>query len=245
MKYLLLVITQFVALTAFSQIREKMVYSAKYSFVKGGEAELIVEDTLYQGKALTCYEVRGQSVGMTKLFFDARYLYETILDDKNVIPYFHLRDVKENRYKFRNETTFYYNEDSICSQKSGCRAVPHGMMDAISLFAKLRQKGFVDTLKVGDKFDLNIYHADKHFKMSSVYLGKETIKTKIGKKECYVISPTIDESKLVSDADALKFYVSADEDRIPVIMELKLTIGKVSGEVISYTKYDANGNVVK
>ncbi len=221
---------------AFSQIREKMVYVAKYAFVKGGNAEVIVSDTIYNNKKLTHYYVRGYSTGLTKIMYDVNDIYETILDDKKIIPYKHIRNVKENRYKFYNETTFFHENDSISSTKSGGRKVPSYLLDVLSLYAQLRNNKFLGTLKKGETFSMTIYHADKYFKMKSTYLGTEEINTKIGKKKCHVICPVIDDSKLVSGSDALKLYITADKDRIPVIIELEMTIGKVSGEIISYKK---------
>ncbi len=238
MRTILFVVFQLIAIAGFSQVRERMLYSAKYGFVKGGESELIVSDTLYNDMPLTHYYARGYSTGLTKMLYDINNIYETIMDDEEMIPYFHIRNVKENRYRFYNETNFYCDADSICSTRSGCREVPSGMIDALTLYAMMRSEMFIDTLKKGDMFVQDIYHADKHFKMTSTYDGKKTIKTKLGMKECHVISPIIEDSKLVAGSDALKFYITNDSDRIPVIIELEMTIGKVSGAIESYTKYD-------
>lgn len=224
------------SLNASAQVREKMTYGAKFAFVKGGEAELIVSDTLYQGKKLTHYYVRGYSTGMTKLLYNVNDIYETILDGEQFTPYFHIRNVSENRYRFYNETTFYPGSDSICSTKSGCRTVPQGMIDILSLYAMMRHHSFTDALKVGQKFTHEIYHANKHFQMTSTFEGLKTIDTKIGEKECFVITPIIEDSKLVTGSDALKLYITTDADHIPVIIELEMTFGKVSGYITSYEK---------
>ncbi|MFV0364904.1 MAG: DUF3108 domain-containing protein [Mangrovibacterium sp.] len=236
MRYSLLITLMLCSQLATAQVREKITYGAKFAFVKGGEAELIVSDTLYQGKELTHYYVRGYSTGMTKLIYNVNDIYESILDGENITPYFHTRNASENRYRFYNETTFYSAGDSICSTKSGCRAVPSGLIDALSLYAMIRHQDFFDTLQVGEQFTHAIYHADKHFQMVSTFEGRKTINTKIGTKECFVIAPVIDDSKLVTGSDALKLYITADADRIPVIIELEMTFGKVSGYIMTYEK---------
>ncbi len=227
-----------ITLVSSAKVRERITYGAKYAFMKGGEAELIISDTIYQGKKLTHYYIRGYSIGLTKMIFNVNDIYETILDDKNIIPYLHIRNASENKYRFYNETRFFYQSDSICSTKSGCKSTPKGMLDALSFYAAMRQKKFTDKLKVGQKFDQHIYHADDHFNMSSTYEGKATIDTEIGRRECYVISPIISDSKILAGSDALKIYITADEQRIPVIIELEMAVGKVSGYITSYKKYD-------
>lgn len=237
MKRLLFLIFVCINQICSAQVREKMQYEAKYAFIKGGEAELSISDTVYQGKSLIHYYVRGYSTGITKMMFNVNDIYETILDNKTITPYFHIRNANENRYHFYNETTFYADKDSISSTKSGGRTVPKGMIDALSLYAMMRHKEFIDTLQVGEQFEQEIYHADKHFKMLSTFEGTKTIKTKIGTKKCFIISPIIEDSKLVAGSDALKFYITADDDRIPVVIELEMTIGKVSGHITSYEKF--------
>ncbi|MFV0289526.1 MAG: DUF3108 domain-containing protein [Mangrovibacterium sp.] len=232
----LFVLFTLAAMAGNAKVREKMTYGAKFAFVKGGEAELIISDTTYQNKALTHYYVRGYSIGLTKLVYNVNDIYESILDKKTGKPYFHIRNVSENKYRFYNETHFY--NDSICSTRSGCREVPKGLIDALTLYASMRNVAFINKLKVGQRFTHQVYHADKHFSMTSTYEGIQTIKTEIGTKRCHVIAPVIEDSKLVTGSDALKIYITDDNDRIPVIIELEMTFGKVSGYITSYQKFN-------
>lgn len=235
-RYLYLIFLFIIAsLSLQAQPIEKFEYYLKYSFIKGGEAFILVSDTTYNGNPALHYYLRGQTVGIADALYNVDDIYETILDPKTVRPYLHIRNIKERKYRYYNETQFFDN-DSIFSQRSGGKIVPHNMLDILSMYAYLRQNDLLDSLKVGDTFTLPVYHANKYFMLETKFLGIEKIKTKIGEKECYVISPWIDEGKLLKRSDGLKFYITKDENKIPVVLELDLNVGSVRAELVSYFK---------
>lgn len=212
---------------------EKLEYHLKYSFIKGGEAFILISDTTFNGKPAQHYYLRGKTVGIADALYNVDDVYETILNPKTIRPYLHIRNIKERKYRYYNETLFFDN-DSIFSQRSGGKVVPHNMLDILSMFGYLRQNKLLESLNVGDTFTLPVYHANKYFMLETKFLGIEKVKTKIGDKECYVISPWIDEGKLLKRSDGLKFYITKDEKKLPVILELDLNVGAVRAELISY-----------
>jgi len=222
--------------TAGSQSVETIRYNLKYSFLKGGEASVIISDSAYDGKAAKHYRLQGKTVGFAEALYNIDDVYETYLDPKRMTPLLHIRNIKERKYRYYNETRFFAANDSIFSQRSGGRKVPHNMLDILTMYGYLRQNTLLETLKVGDQFTLPIFHADKYFMLTTVYLGDQKVKTKLGEKECYVISPRVDEGKLLKNSDGLKFYITKDKDKIPVILELDLTVGAVRAEISSYSK---------
>lgn len=221
---------------ATAQSVEVLEYSLKYSFLKGGEARITITDTTFSGKAAKHYHLRGRTVGFAEALYNIDDVYETILDSRKMQPIKHIRNIKERKYRYYNETLFYPDSDSIVSQRSGGRKVPHNMLDILTVYGYLRQNKLLENLKVGDQFTLPVYHADKYFMMTSVYLGTEKIKSKLGDRECYVISPRLDEGKVLKSSDGLKFYITKDADKIPVVLELDLAVGAVRAELSGYKK---------
>jgi hypothetical protein len=235
-RYLLLFFTVVAGSFALqAQPIEKLEYNLKYSFIKGGEAFIMISDTTYNGNPAQHYYLRGQTVGIAEALYNVDDIYETILDPETIRPYIHIRNIKERKYRYYNETLFF-NNDSIFSQRSGGKKVPHNMLDILSVFAYLRQNKLLESLEVGDTFTLPVYHANKYFMLETKFLGIEKVKTKLGEKQCYVISPWIDEGKLLKRSDGLKFYITKDENKIPVILELDLNMGAVKAEIVSYVK---------
>lgn len=221
---------------ANAQSIEQLEYNLKYSFIKGGEAKIIISDTTWNGKPAKHYYMQGKTVGFAEALYNIDDVYETILEPSGMQPIKHIRNIKERKYRYYNETFFYPANDSIVSKRSGGRKVPHNMLDILTVYGYLRQGKLLENLKVGDQFTLPVYHADKYFMMTSVYLGTEKIKSKLGNKECYVISPFLDEGKVLKTKDGLKFYITKDADKIPVVLELDLTVGAVRAELTGYSK---------
>ena len=236
MKICLTIFLSLLLLGASAQHTEKLEYNLRYSFIKGGEAVILISDTTYNGKKAQHYYLRGQTVGITEALYNVDDIYETILDPKTVQPYKHIRNIKERKYRYYNETLFFPKKDSVFTTKLGGMKVPPKILDILSVFAFLRQSELLESLKVGDTFTFPVYHANKYFMLESKFLGVEKIKSKFGEKECYVISPWIDEGKLLKRSDGLKFYISKDEEKLPLILELDLNVGAVRAELVSYKK---------
>ncbi|MFV0376115.1 MAG: DUF3108 domain-containing protein [Mangrovibacterium sp.] len=242
MRTLFLMLLILLAGFAQGQSVEVLEYSLKYSFLKGGEARITISDTTFSGKQAKHYHLRGQTVGFAEALYNIDDVYETILDPRSMQPIKHIRNIKERKYRYYNETLFYPANDSVVSLRSGGRKVPHNMLDILTVYGYLRQNKLLENLKIGDQFTLPVYHADKYFMMTTVFLGIEKIKSKLGEKECYVISPRVDQGKVLKSSDGLKFYITKDADKIPVVLELDLTVGAVRAELTSYQKTNGKTN---
>jgi len=77
------------------------------------------------------------------------------------------------------------------------------------------------------------------------YLGTETIDTKIGKKLCYVVSPSVPKGKLLKGSDNLKIYITADKNRLPIYAEFNLTLGALKCELDEYKINGVNQMIVE
>lgn len=218
------------------QVVEKLKYDLRYSVFKGGEAKLTASKTTYEGKPAIHYHLEGNTTGVTDRLFSVHDVYESWVNPETILPYKFIRNVKERKYRYYNETRFFHENDSIYSERTGGKKVPANLTDILTAFFYLRQNNYLDKLDHGEEFTIPVYHVDEHFMMTVKYLGTETIKSKIGTKECHVISPRVDKGKLLKRSDGLKFYITKDEDRIPLLLEFDMVIGALKCELDSYRK---------
>ena len=245
MKQTILILFLFSTLVSIAQPVEKLEYQLRYSFIKGGKAVLQVTDTTYNNQNALHYHLEGKTTGLADKLFSVHDIYESIVDPQTYLPYKAIRNVTEKKYQYYNETLFYNNNDSLFSQRSGGKKVPHDLVDILTAFFYLRHNNFLDKLDYGEEFTIPVFHADEYFIMTSKFFGTETIKSDMGKKECYVISPRVAKGKLLKRSDGLKFYITKDSDRIPLLLEFDMNIGALKCELISYEKVDiqqANNN---
>ena len=112
--------------------------------------------------------------------------------------------------------------------------MPDQVNDLISVFFYIRQNKYFESLLNGQKVQIPVYHGDELFLMELKYIGLATIETKIGNKQCYVVSPKVPKGKLLKGSDDLKIYITKDDNRLPIYAEFELLLGSLKCELNSY-----------
>jgi len=211
----------------------RISFDLKYGFAKGGEAVLIISDTIFNGLPAIHYNFSGRTTGLTKTLYDINDAYETTVDATTQLPLKSIRNIKEGKYRSYNETLYYHDVDSIYSQKSGKRAVPTNLVDIISIFFYFINYHLFEDIVSGTIVTLPTYHADKISNVTIKYLGERKTETDLGKINTYVLSPLVEKGKLLNRSDAIKFYVSKQK-KIPVLLEFDLKVGSLKALLKSY-----------
>jgi hypothetical protein len=221
---------------AVAQPKEELKYNLRYSIFRGGEATLKEIDTIYQGKKAVHFHLEGNTVGLADKLFSVHDIYESIVDPQTFLPYMAIRNVKEKNYRYYNKVYFFNENDSIYSTRNGGEKVPHNLVDFLTAFFYLRNNDYLDRLDVGEEFTIPVHHADDHFMMKCKYMGTETIHSGLGKVKCHVISPRVEKGKILKRSDGLKFYITQDKARIPLLLEFDMKVGALKCELDSYKK---------
>ena len=96
--------------------------------------------------------------------------------------------------------------------------------------------GFLHKLQQ-DTIYFDIVNVNKQYPLKVVVHGKERVKTKAGTFDCIIVEPMISgESIFVVKGKSLKVWLTDDEYRLPVKMEVEVFIGSVKAELYSYKK---------
>ena len=213
---------------------EEMEYVLRFGFIKGGKAILVAEKDKINKKLTIHYRMRGRTTGLVDKIYEVNDLYESWVDPETYLPVKSVRNVREQKYRFYDEITYDHENDSLFSQKSGRIKVPAKVNDLVSVFFSIRQNQYFDDLLSGKSIKIPVYHGDELFTMELEYLGIETIDTKIGRKQCYVVSPKVPKGKLLKGSNDLKIYITKDENRLPIYAEFELVLGALKCELNSY-----------
>jgi len=213
---------------------EEMEYTLRFGFIKGGKATLVAEKEKINKKQAIHYRMRGRTTGLVDKIYEVNDIYESWVDPDTFLPIKSIRNVKEQKYRFYDEVTYDHENDSLFSQKSGRLKVPDRVNDLVSVFFYIRQNSYFDDLLAGKQVQVPVYHGDELFIMELKYIGTETIDTKIGRKQCYVVTPAVPKGKLLKGSDDLKIYITKDENRLPIYAEFELVLGALKCELDSY-----------
>jgi hypothetical protein len=233
MKNLILYIFFLLPLFSFGNNNKKIVYHLKLGFIKGGEAQLDIIDTLYEGKKAIYYKLEGKTTGISDLFFKVYDIYETYADPETFLPFKSIRNVKERKYRYYNEVTYHRDIDSIYSQRSGWKKAPQNLVDIITVFFYFTKEKYIEKIDNGEIVTLPTMHSDEINDINVKFLGFESIDTKLGKIECYVLSPQVDAGKLLKRSDGVKFYITKDT-KIPVLVEFDMKAGSLRAILEDY-----------
>lgn len=213
---------------------EKMTFNLKFGIVKGGEAEMIIKDTVFNGQKAIYYYILGKTTGLAHTLYGVNDYYETIVDAETHLPLKAIRSVQEGNYQHYNETMFYHDVDSIHSQEAGWSKTPHNLLDIVSVFFYFIYKNPFENLQPGDAVSYPTYHADKISDIRIKFLRHEDIKTDIGKINCYVLNPTIDKGKVLNRAEGVSFYLSTHK-KLPVLITFDMKVGALKAVIKSYS----------
>ncbi len=215
--------------------KETIKFNLKFGFIKGGEARLIICDTTFNGRKAIHYYLKGETTGLANKLYGVDDVYETIVDAGTLLPLKSIRDIKEGKYRWYNETLFYHDIDSLNSKKSGWREMPEGMVDIISVFFYFIGQHLFEEIEIGHTVSLPTFHADKINDVTIRFIGEERISTSRGEEDCFVLTPVVDKGKLLKRSDGVKFFISK-ETKMPVLLEFEMKVGALRAILKSYDK---------
>lgn len=213
--------------------KERILFDLKFGFAKGGEADFTITDTIYQGLPAIHYHMVARTTGITDKLFEVNDIYETIVDAKTFLPLKSIRNIKEGKYRWYNETFFYHDIDSLNSNKTGWIATPDNLVDIVSVFFYFINHHLFNKIEKGSIITLPTYHGDKISDVSIKYVGESNVKTDLGEINTYVLVPSVDKGKLLNRSDGIRFFISK-EKKIPVLLEFDMKLGQLKAVLRSY-----------
>lgn len=215
-------------------LRYKMSYSG---WMRAGTAVLKLEEKELHGKKVYHAIGTGWTSGMIKWFFKVDDTYESYFDKKNVKPYFFKRKIDEGGYKKNRNTTFNYTtnealvEDFI--KKKDTLITFSDVQDMLSSFYYLRNQN-VDTLKKGEEIRIDMFLDSQIYPFKLRFLGKETLKTKVGKVKTLKFRPLVQAGRIFKAQESVTIWITADKNKIPIKMNANLSVGSLRADLEAY-----------
>ncbi len=212
---------------------EKLVFNLKLGFIKGGEAVLVIKDTLYNGRPAIDYHLKGRTTGVPDKLFKVDDVYESTVDAQTYLPFRSVRNIKERKYRYYNEVFYFRHHDSIYSKKTGMIKVPHNLTDILTVFFYFARQNLIDEIDHGKTVVLPILNGHDISYIKIMFIGFEVIDTPMGPVDCYVLSPKMDKGKVLKRSDGLRVYISRDR-KIPIQLDFETKVGTLRAILESY-----------
>jgi hypothetical protein len=216
-----------------------LVYKLHYGFINGGNATLTVDEKIFDNKKVFYAKAYAKTTGLTNTLFPVEDSYESYFDKKTGLPYKAVRNISEGGYKYYSEDFFIHSDTLVVSKKHGRKKIPINTLDMVSSLYYLRNIN-TDTLIKGDVVYFTTWFADEVFPFYLRYKGKEIVTTKFGKIKCLRFDPVVEPGRIFESEDDMSFWITDDENLVPVLIEFDLIVGSVKCELIEYKNLKTN-----
>lgn len=244
-KLLLVIVIAFLGLKSFGQELpfvkvpvfkpgEVLTYKLKYGFITAAEGTLKVLDTdlKFDGKPTFRLSVDGQTSGTFDVFYKIRDHYDSYIDKDNLKPYFYQENIREGGYRRQDKARFSQSEKKVVATKGTFTTPNMQTFDLVSSYYFARSLD-ISKMKVNDFVKLNYFLGDEISQLEIQYMGREVIKTKLGKIRCLKFSPSIKPGRIFRKDSRLYLWVSDDGNRVPLKAEVEILVGSVVMEIKS------------
>lgn len=220
--------------TAFG-IGEKLRYRITYGFMDAGEAILEVKSTSKKGNGRELFQATGtgRTLGGFNAFYKVSDTYETFLDQEGIFPWYFKRRVDEGGYKINQDYTFKHHEYKVDNGEGKEFKIPIGIQDMISSFYYARTIR-MEYMKVGQVFAFNCFMDDEIWPLKVKYVGDETIHIRKGKFKVHKFVPVVQTGRYFKSEDDVNFWVTADDNKIPILVKAKIPVGTVKMHLVEW-----------
>jgi hypothetical protein len=149
-----------------------------------------------------------------------------------------IRRVDEGGYIINQDITFNQNKKVAYfkdnkKDRSSSVMTPENIQDLVSAIYYARTFDYENSSGDGE-YPVKFMIDDTVYSTKFIYLGKETVKTSLGKVRCLKFKPQVLTGSVFSDPFPMIVYVSDDKNRLPVMAESEILVGKVKLELVDY-----------
>ena len=219
---------------------EKLVFTASYNIsgILTDIAQVTMETSEVKTSKATLLRLKCTAATYSKWdnFFKIRDLYESYVSPKSLTPYLYKRNINEGSYFKTMKYTFSSKTNTVKTVQTKKKKdggtwdenkdvnIGSGTKDIVSTLYYLRTLDF-QNMSVGNSKTATIIFDREEVKTHFTFLGKESIETNIGSKECYKLSISASKSDILKGNNSNLIWLTADENRIPVLAKFKIPVG--------------------
>lgn len=210
---------------------EKLQYKLRYGIISAANGTLSVKksDKTFDGKPTFHLNAIGTTSSAFSVFYNIRDQYDSWIDQKTFLPYFFSEDIKEGGYRRNDKIRFYQSKGKISATRGDFDA-PAQTFDLLSAYYFSRVLD-LSQVKEGGSFNIHYFLKDTVNTLEITYIGKEVVKTPLGKISCLKFSPSLEPGRIFKKNSKLYLWVTDDGNRIPVKAQVDILIGSVTLEL--------------
>lgn len=213
---------------------EILKYRVHYGVLDAGEAIIHVTEENNKIDGRNTYHVVGigYSKGGFDWFFKVRDQYESYIDEEAILPWKFIRRVNEGGYIINQDYKFDHYKKTVDANGTSFNT-PENVQDMISSFYYARNLDFSNAKK-GDIYSIPSFVDKEVFDMKIKFVGRETIRTDMGKIKCLKFHPVVQKGRIFKSEDDLNVWISDDANKIPIRAEARILVGAIRMDLLQY-----------
>ena len=227
---------------------EKITFEGAYNWgpvwLRAGEATFALNEAELDGKALYHLVGEGKTFESYNWVYRVEDVYQSYIDKETLLPYKFIRDVDEGGHIIQNRYTFNHKENLLnidqlktndhLKKKDESMYIPDCTHDVLSAVFYVRNIDYTQ-LEIGESVAFKIMIDAEVFNVSIVYHGIEEKKIKGGERyNCHKITFELIAGTIFEDGQTMTVWATADKNKIPVMVESPLIIGKAKFFATAY-----------
>lgn len=218
---------------------EHLAYRIRFGPIEAATATVGVHDAgLWRGRPTWEIRAEGRTGRGFDWIFKVRDAYRSYYDPALQAPVRFVRDVHEGGYEIHQDYLFDWERGCVETEWHRTRgrgeafAVEPGTQDMVSAFFTARNWDLTG-LAIGDTLTVPCLVDGELFPLTIRYGGRDEVEVTEGTWQVDAFHPVIMAGRVWERPDDLTVYVSADANRIPVLVRTRVWVGSVELELTS------------
>ncbi len=224
--------TQNFAFRHGEELTYKIYYNWNFVWMAAGEVTFRVID---EGDSYHL-KVVGETYPSYDWFYKVRDYYDTWVDKETLLPFLSVRDLTEGSYTLYDRTEFDQARRRATSHRGRRKhlikehdtfSLSSCMHDMVSSIYYARNQPF-EQMRPGTIFPVPVFMDKQEWPLKVAFEGTEEKKIKgLGRFRVYRFSPEVIAGYVFKEDTRLRVWATADDNRLPVLIETPLTVGYI------------------
>ena len=224
---------------------EKILYGAYFNWyflwINAGDVLFQCDTSPYRNQKAWHLKAQGKTHKSYDRFYTVRDTFESFLSYPKFEPLWFRRVINHGEDHSRHEYDFYPDKKIIDFRINRGKEQPvtgrvpwsNDVHDLLSCAYSFRGLDF-ERMKEGQKVTFEALIDDTAETLFFRYLGMETIETRNDRAfRCHKVSVWLVEGDFFPEGEYMKVWFTADQNRLPVMVETKILVGSVKAVLLN------------
>jgi hypothetical protein len=211
---------------------ESLEFSVDYGLIHAGTAILSVEKMRdYRGRPCYHFVSEARSAKMFDGIYKVRDRIDAIVDSEKFVTWQYRKVQREGGYTADHRAIYDHSIQKAKYADGEIVDFPKGSLDALSAFYFARLQDF----EKGGTFFIPHHSDKKTYYLKVICHGRERVEVPAGTFDCWVIEPLVKDSGPFKGEGRMKIWLTADQNKMPVMMKSKIGPGSVTATLTRIT----------